>query len=90
MTGDIQWLGPRRAGENVTFLAIPDHVVALIADGELQVIATGGNELETIASYRVAEAETWAPPVLLTDGVLIKDLETLTRWSFDAPSSEAN
>jgi hypothetical protein len=29
----------------------------------------------------VADSPTWAHPVVLADGVLIKDAKTLSRWS---------
>ena len=81
-TGDVRWQGPGRTGENVTFLAMPGHVAALVNDGELKIIAANGDRFEQIASYRVAESPTWAPPVLLKSGLLVKDRQTLTRWSF--------
>lgn len=80
-SGEVLWQGPGRTGENVAFLAIPGHVVALVNDGELKIIAAGGDRFETVASYRVGETSTWAHPVLLDDGVLVKDGQTLVRWS---------
>lgn len=80
-TGKILWQGPERTGENVMFLSIPGHILALINSGELRVIAARGDRYEIIASWRVAENSTWAPPVLLQDRILIKDKETLTLWS---------
>ncbi len=79
-TGDILWQGPGRVGENVSFLAIPDHVVALTDNGLLQVISASDDQLSTVASWRVADDLTWSPPVVLRDGFLIKDHQTLTRW----------
>lgn len=79
-TGDILWQGPGRTGDNVMFLSIPGHVVAMVDTGELQIIAAKGKDSEVIQSYRVSEQPTWAPPVLLEAGVLVKDLNTLTRW----------
>ena len=83
-TGEVRWQGPPRTGQNVAFLAIPGHIVALINDGQLQVIAATGDRFEKVASYRVAESATWAPPVLLQNGVLVKDNQTLTLWSLAA------
>ena len=62
------------------FLAIPGHVLALINDGQLKIIGADGKRLENVASYRVAEGDTWAPPVVLDNGVLVKDKRTLTLW----------
>ncbi len=80
-TGKILWQGPGRTGDHVTFLSIPGHVVALTNNGELQVIKASDDGFEPVASYRVAEGETWAPAVLLESGILVKDKQTLTRWS---------
>ncbi len=69
------------------FLAIPGHIVALINDGRLQIIAARGDRFEQVASYRVAENDTYPPPVLLPGGFLVKDLKTLTFWSLPRPAT---
>ena len=79
--GSVQWFGPGRTGDNVMFLSTPHHVVALLDQGELQVIAPRDDQYETVARYRVAEGDTWAPPVLLPNAILIKGLTHLTRWT---------
>lgn len=86
-TGEVLWQGPGRTGENVMFLSIPGQVVALINDGNLQILAARGDRFETLASYRVAESPTWAPPVLLKSGILVKDKQLLTLWSLADPTS---
>jgi outer membrane protein assembly factor BamB len=80
-SGRVLWKGPGRTGDNVMFLSVPGYVVALINDGRLQVIAARGDRFDRVASYRVAEGDTYAPPVLLPSGFLVKDLKTLTFWS---------
>ncbi len=82
-TGKVRWRGPGRTGDNVAFLSIPDHVVALLDNGRLQVIKATESSLEEVASYQVADSPTWAPPVLLEDGLLIKDQTSLALWSFE-------
>jgi outer membrane protein assembly factor BamB len=80
-TGAVLWQGPGRTGENVALLAIPGHIVALVNNGELKIIAASGRRFETVASYHVAESPTWAHPLLLDSGILVKDHQTLTLWS---------
>ena len=41
-----------------------------------------GAESKKIAEYKVADRPTWAAPVLLKEGILIKDRQELIRWSF--------
>lgn len=84
-TGELRWLGPVRLGENVAFLATGDYVAALINKGELQFIAPDKAEPRIVASFTVSESETWAPPVLLRDRILIKDHDHLTLWTLAAP-----
>ena len=79
-TGDVLWQGPGRTGENVAFLSVRDHIIALKDKGELQIISANSEEFETKASYQVSNKPTWAPPVVLTEGLLVKDLDTLTKW----------
>jgi outer membrane protein assembly factor BamB len=87
-TGAILWQGPGRTGENVMFLSIPGHVVALVNSGQLQIIVANDEQFQTVAGYRVAESETWAPPVLLRDGVLVKDEQSLKLWSLAAGDAD--
>ena len=78
--GEILWQSPGRIGDNVTFLAIPGHIIALLDKGELQVVAASASKYEKLASYEVAELPTWSPPVLLEEGFLIKDQQNLIYW----------
>ena len=87
-TGEIRWMGPPRTGQNVMFLAIPGYVLALVSHGELHILTASGEGFKKVASYEVADSQTWAPPVLLKGSILVKDHETLTRWDFPAAGSE--
>ncbi len=81
-TGKTIWQSPPRVGQNVAFLSLPGFVLALVNNGELQVIKSDSSEYEKVASYQVAEDEAWAPPVMMQDAILVKGKQTLTRWSF--------
>ncbi|REK12541.1 MAG: serine/threonine protein kinase [Planctomycetota bacterium] len=82
-SGEVLWRGPGRLGENVAFLSIPGHVVALVDSGKLDILAADGEKFSKVASYQVSDTPTWAPPVLLEDGVLVKDDHMLTYWSLE-------
>ncbi|MFK7735775.1 MAG: PQQ-binding-like beta-propeller repeat protein [Pirellulaceae bacterium] len=81
-TGEVLWKGKPRTGEYVNFLSMADHVAALLDNGEMRIIKATGGSYEPVATYQVSEAPTWAPPVFLPDGVLIKDRNALIRLSF--------
>ena len=81
-TGEVIWTSPSRMGEYATFLAIPDHVMILRDDATIEVLRSEGEEYRTVASYEVAESPTWTAPILLMDGILVKDRRKLFRWKF--------
>lgn len=85
-TGKVLWQGRGRTGDNVAFLSIREHIVALQDKGILQVLAANGERFIGVASYQVSDKPTWAPPVILQDGLLVKDVDSLTKWSM--PTSE--
>jgi hypothetical protein len=81
-TGKVLWTGPPRTGNNVMFLSLPGHILALINTGTIHVIKAQPDSYEKVATWSVSNKPTWAPPVLLQSGILIKDLDTLTFWKF--------
>jgi outer membrane protein assembly factor BamB len=82
-TGTLKWSGPPRAGENAALLASPSALLSLTNDGTLLVAKPSGSALEEIHHYTVAESATWAHPLVLADGVVIKDVKTLARWGVE-------
>ena len=42
-----------------------------------------GKGFEPIQRYTVANSPTWAHPVILNRGIVIKDAEKLTFWSWN-------
>ena len=69
----MRWRGPGRAGANATFLAWENLIAALLDNGRLQFLeATGGSYVQQ-ANFQVSERPTWAAPVILPEGILIKD-----------------
>jgi outer membrane protein assembly factor BamB len=82
-TGATLWTGPPRAGDNAAILASSRTLYALIPDGQLTIAKPTATGLNEIRRYEVAESPTWAHPVVLGDGVLIKDLKTIARWGVD-------
>jgi outer membrane protein assembly factor BamB len=80
-TGKTLWTGPPRAGDNAAVLASSTTLFALTPDGQLLVAKPSATGLGEIRRYEVADSATWAHPVILPDGFLIKDLKSLARWS---------
>lgn len=80
-TGATLWTGPPRAGDNAAILASSTTLFALTPDAQMLIAKPTGKALGEIHRYEVADSPTWAHPVVLPDGFLIKDLKTLARWT---------
>jgi outer membrane protein assembly factor BamB len=82
-TGATLWTGPPRAGDSAAMLASSTTLFALIPDGQMLIAKVDAKALIEIRRYEVANSPTWAHPVVLSDGVLIKDLKTIARWGIN-------
>ena len=79
-SGSIIWQGTQRKDRKATFLSFPGHVLALTDWGKIRILRATGQSFQPLATYRAAEGGTWAPTVLLSEGILIKALKKLTFW----------
>jgi hypothetical protein len=57
----------------------------LTTRGELIVFRDSEKEFTPVARYQVSSTPTWATPVVLSTGVLVKDETQLKFWAFEAP-----
>jgi hypothetical protein len=72
-----------RKGRQADNAAIVDGgpvVFFLTNDAELIVARKSGKAYELLQKYSVADSPTWAHPVILNKGILIKDATTLAMW----------
>ncbi len=82
-TGSTIWTGPPRQGDNAALIAAGDLLFVLKDDGELVLAPAGGAGFAPVRSYTVAESPTWAHPLILPGGIVVKDATTLARWDFE-------
>ncbi|PYV05706.1 MAG: hypothetical protein DMG10_04025 [Acidobacteria bacterium] len=82
-TGKRQWASEGRQGENAAVVKGGDCFFLLTTDSELIVARMSGKGFEPIQRYTVANSPTWAHPVILNRGIVIKDAEKLTFWSWN-------
>ncbi len=64
-TGAVRWATEGREGEHASLLLTPQHVVFLTNSADLIVAKRGAPAFAVERRYEVAEAATWAMPVLL-------------------------
>ena len=76
-TGKTLWLSDGRAAENAAVLAGAGALFLLDTDGMMTVAAADASAFRPLRTWKVAESATWAHPVVLETGVLVKDVDTL-------------
>jgi outer membrane protein assembly factor BamB len=81
-TGKTLWLSEGRQGDNAALVAGGSVLFALTSESELLVTNPGATSFSILRRYPVAGSPTWAHPAVLDEGVLVKDLETLTFFKF--------
>ena len=72
-TGAVRWTTEGREGEHASLLLTPQHVVFLTNGADLIVAKRGAPSFSVERRYEVAEAATWAMPVLLGSNILVRD-----------------
>jgi outer membrane protein assembly factor BamB len=72
-TGALRWATEGREGEHASLLLTPKHVLFLTNGADLIVAKRGSPAFAVERRYEVAEAATWAMPVLLGSNILVRD-----------------
>jgi outer membrane protein assembly factor BamB len=76
-TGKTLWLTDGRQAENAAILAGAGVLFLLDTDGSLTVAAADASGWKPLRKWSVAQSATWAHPVVVDSGVLVKDVDTL-------------
>ena len=88
-TGKTLWTGEGRMGENASLVLTGETIWALTNRGEMIVFAATDGEFQKLAGYSVSDRETWAHPVLLPNGILVKDETHLSCWRWKSGEATA-
>jgi outer membrane protein assembly factor BamB len=80
-TGTAKWATEGRAAENASLLSVGPNLVALTSEGELIVATRNPEKFEELHRYKVADSQTYAHPVVLSRGVVIRDASAIALWS---------
>ena len=81
--GRVLWLGEPRFAENVAFARASDLLFVLKDDAELIIARANASRFEPLKTYKVANSATWAQPVVSGRRLFVKDVSSLTLWTFD-------
>jgi len=74
------WSSDGRQADNAAIVGAGSVWLILTPDANLIVARQSGKAFETLRKYSVADSPTWAHPVVLGHGILIKDATTLALW----------
>lgn len=78
-TGAVRWATEGREGDQASVLLTPTRVLFLTNGGDLTVARRTPDRFEAERKYHVADKETWAVPVVLPDGLVVRDATGLLR-----------
>lgn len=81
-TGATRWISEGRAGANAAIIGAGEFLFLLTTNAELIVARATAESYDVVRNYTVAQSSTWAHPVILDHGVLIKDESKLALWKF--------
>jgi outer membrane protein assembly factor BamB len=81
-TGATLWQSAGRDGDNAAIVAAGNWMLAATPNGELLVGRVDRTKFDLMKRYELARSPIWAHPCPAGAGVLIKDAETLTYWTF--------
>ncbi len=82
-SGKVLWTGEPRRAEHAAISRAGDTLFSLEEDGELVVMRASRTGFELVTRYEVATSATWAQPVIAAGRIYVKDVSSLTLWSFD-------
>ena len=81
-SGVAKWATEGRAGTNAAIQSAGPNLIVLTTEGELLVVRKNPEKYEELHRYKVADSQTWAHPVVLRHGVVIRDADSVSFWSF--------
>ena len=82
-TGAVLWTSTPRQAENAAVLGVGDTIFSLEEDAELVVLRSSRTEFAPLERYDVATSATWAQPTLRGNRLYVKDVSSLTLWTFE-------
>lgn len=81
-TGRTLWTSPPRQAENAALAVAGNLLVVSTTEGELVVMRQSKQAHEVVRKYTLAESPIWAHPAFIAGGVLVRDAESLSFWTF--------
>jgi outer membrane protein assembly factor BamB len=81
-TGAVRWATEGREGEHASVLLAPAHVLFLTNGGDLVVVRRDASTFAEERRLEVAAGETWALPVFIKGGLIVREGQALSRLTW--------
>jgi outer membrane protein assembly factor BamB len=78
--GKPLWTSDGRQADSAAIVAASSVILILTSDANLIVARQNDKSFEPLRKYSVADSPTWAHPVVMGHGILIKDATNLALW----------
>jgi outer membrane protein assembly factor BamB len=78
-TGAVRWATDGRTADQAAILLTPAHVLLLTTGGELALVRRSSGKYDEERRYEVADSATWAVPVVMRDGLIVRDASGVMR-----------
>ena len=82
-TGKTLWTSDGRQAAHASVARAGDLLFSLESDGELVIARNSQTAFEPVRRYKVSANETWAQPAISGNRVFVKDVTSLTLWSWN-------
>jgi outer membrane protein assembly factor BamB len=82
-TGKTLWTSDGRQAAHASMARAGDLLFSLESDGELVIARNSQTAFEQVRRYKVSPNETWAQPAFSGNRVFVKDVTSLTLWSWN-------
>ncbi len=81
-TGQVLWTSDPRQADNAAIVRAGDTIFSLEDDAELVIVRNSRTGFEPLKRYEVATSATWAQPAISGNRLFVKDVSSLTLWTF--------
>jgi outer membrane protein assembly factor BamB len=83
-TGKTLWTSEPRQASQAAIVRAGELILSLQNNGELVIFRRNGAAFDVVHRYKLADTETWTPPVISGNRVFVKDVATLALWTWDS------
>ena len=81
-SGVVRWTTEGRGGQNAALQSAGPNLLVLTTDGDLIVAKRNPDKFDELHRYKVADSSTWAQPVVLKNGLVVRNADSVTCWAF--------